>query len=73
MKNYSLFYFKYLTEVVIKFQTEEQAAEFVSWFSNSGEQDYFQQKEYVDNDLDICDKFEYDYQNNIIKGTNIEL
>lgn len=57
-----------MAEVLIKFPTEAQASEFVGWFSNSGEQEYFQQTEYVDNEEDIVDSFEYSYENNIIIG-----
>ena len=57
-----------MNEVLIKFETDNQASEFMTWLSNSGEQEYFEQKEYVDNPEDICNKFEYDYQNNIING-----
>jgi hypothetical protein len=61
-----------MKEVLIKFETEKQAEEFVSWFSNSGEQDYFQQEEFVDDEENIVDSFEYDYKNNIIIGTKIK-
>ncbi len=57
-----------MNEVLIKFETKEQASEFISWLSNSGEQEYFEQKEYVDDEDDIVDSFEYDYENNIING-----
>lgn len=60
-----------MKEVLIKFETNEQCEEFMSWLSNSGEQDYFEQKEYVDNPETICNRFEYDYQNNIINGETI--
>lgn len=60
-----------MKEVLIKFETLAQAKEFLSWFSNSGEQDFFQQEEYVDNENDICNKFDYDYQNNIINGSRV--
>jgi hypothetical protein len=59
-------------EVLIKFETKEQASEFMSWLSNSGEQDYFTMKEYVDEENTIVDKFDYDYQNNIINGYLID-
>lgn len=61
-----------MKEVLIKFETEAQASEFMSWLSNSGEQEYFEQVEYVDNEEDICNKFDYDYQNNIINGSTIK-
>jgi hypothetical protein len=57
-----------MKKVLIKFETENQCKEFMYWLSNSGEQDYFKQKEYVDNQEDVCNRFEYDYQNNIING-----
>lgn len=60
-----------MKEILIKFESKEQASEFISWLSNSGEQEYFEQKEYVNNENYICDKFEYDYQNNIINGSTI--
>lgn len=60
-----------MKEVLIKFETEEQASEFISWFSNSGVQDYFQQEEYVDDEKDVCNKFDYDYQNKIINGERV--
>ena len=60
-----------MKEILIKFETEKQAEEFISWLSNSGEQDFFQQEEYVDNETDICNKFEYDYQNNIVNGSRV--
>lgn len=59
-----------MNEVLIRFENGFQAQEFMSWFSNSGEQDYFDQKENVDNEDNICNKFEYDYENNIINGSN---
>jgi hypothetical protein len=61
-----------MKEVLIKFETEAQASEFMTWLDNSGEQEYFEQVEYVDNEKDICDKFDYDYQNNIINGSTIK-
>jgi hypothetical protein len=57
--------------VVIKFETSEQAKEFVSWLSNSGEQEYFAQEEYVEDETTICNKFNYDYENNIINGERV--
>lgn len=60
-----------MNEVLIKFETENQCIEFMTWLSNSGEQDYFEQKEYVHNQKDICNRFEYDYQNNIINGETV--
>jgi hypothetical protein len=60
-----------MTEVLIKFETENQCTEFMTWLSNSGEQEYFEQREYVDNPEDICNRFEYDYQNNIINGETV--
>jgi hypothetical protein len=59
-------------EVLIKFETEEQAKEFMSWLSNSGEQEYFCMKEYVDEENSIVNKFDYDYENNIINGSTID-
>lgn len=59
-----------MKEVLLKFETEAQATEFITWLSNSGEQDYFQQKEYVENEEDICTHLDYDYANNIINGSN---
>tara|TARA_R110000868_G_scaffold14426_4_gene67215 strand:+ start:28755 stop:28985 length:231 start_codon:yes stop_codon:yes gene_type:complete len=58
-------------EVLIKFETSEQAKEFISWLSNSGEQEYFAQEEYVDDNTTICNKFNYDYENNIINGERV--
>ncbi len=58
-------------EVLIKFETEEQAKEFMSWLSNSGEQEYFAMEEYVDEKNTIVNKFDYDYENNIINGSII--
>jgi hypothetical protein len=58
-------------EVLIKFETEEQAQEFMSWLSNSGEQEYFAMKEYVDEENTIVNNFDYDYENNIINGSNV--
>ena len=60
-----------MKEILIKFETEKQAQEFISWLSNSGEQEFFEQEEYADNKNDICNKFEYDYQNNIINGSRV--
>ena len=37
-----------MKEVLIKFETEAQASEFMTWLSNSGEQEYFEQVEYVE-------------------------
>ena len=56
-------------EVLIRFETEEQASVFMDWLNNLGEQEYFDSKDYIDNPEDIVDGFEYDYQNNIIDGT----
>ncbi len=56
-------------EILIKFKTKEQAEKFMDWLCNSGEQDYFEQKEYVDNEKDICNSFDYDFKNNIINGS----
>jgi len=61
-----------MNEVLLKFETPEQASEFMSWLSNSGEQEYFAQEEYVDNPEDICTNFDYDFGNNIINGSNIK-
>lgn len=58
-------------EVLIKFENSDQAAEFMTWLSNSGEQEYFDQKEYVDNEKNIVNHFTYDYENNIINGENV--
>lgn len=57
-----------MSEVLIKFKTEKQASEFMTWLSNSGEQEYFEMKEYVDDENDIVSSFEYDFQNNIVNG-----
>ncbi len=59
-----------LEDVTIKFETIQQADRFVAWFSNSGEQDYFEQREYEDNPNDIVNIFEY--EDNIITGKNIK-
>jgi hypothetical protein len=53
-------------EVLLKFENKDQADAFLAWFSNSGEQDYFEQREYEDDPTNICDQIEYDYQNNIL-------
>jgi len=60
-----------MKEILIKFETKNQAKEFLTWLSNSGEQEFFEQEEYADNENDICNKFEYDYQNNIINGSRV--
>lgn len=60
-------------EVLIKFETKEQAEAFVAWLSNSGEQEYFAMKDYLEEDEDestIVDRFDYDYENNIINGVS---
>ena len=57
-----------MKEVLIKFETEVQASEFVKWFSGYGEQDYYRQRINIDNQEDICNNFQY--ENNIINCSN---
>lgn len=59
-------YIKKYSDVLIRFKTESQAEEFVSWLSNSGEQEYFAQDEYVDDPELIAKGFKYDYETNVI-------
>jgi len=61
-----------MKKVLIKFETEKQVSEFMSWLCNSGEQEYFEMKDNVYNEEDICTNFEYDFQNNIINGFYIK-
>lgn len=53
-----------MSEVVIKFKDEKTATAFVSWFCNSGEQDYFISQEDVNKPM--AKSFDYDFKNNII-------
>lgn len=57
-------------EVLFKFETEEQCENFIAWFSNSGEQDYFQAGEEQE-ECDSVNHFDYDDENNIINGETI--
>lgn len=60
-------------EVICKFDNSTQAKSFMQWLSNSGEQEYFEQKEYEDElDAEICDKLEYDWTNHIINFSKLE-
>lgn len=55
------------TEILIKFQSEEQANLFMNWLDGSGEQDLFEYTWEADKDgKGDINRIEYDYQNNII-------
>lgn len=56
-----------MKEVLIKFESKEQAYLFMNWLDGSGEQDLFEYTLEADvNNSGKIGKIEYDYQNNII-------
>lgn len=55
-------------QVLIQFETAEQAKAFVTWMSESGEQQYFDDFTLTNREHQMVSTF--DYQNNVITGTN---
>lgn len=59
-------------KVTIEFDTEEQAKEFVSFFSGHGEQVYWEWASCQDNQEDFVKRFNYEAKSTSFKGTNEE-
>jgi len=56
-----------MKEVLFKFKTEEQASEFMRWFSEYGQQEYINDATTGIIEIDqLCPNIECDYENNII-------